>query len=100
MDIVSFILIITGVIILFFVRKKNVTEWLVYVCAEAERVYGSGTGYIKLRDVYSEFIRVYPLLSILIPFDYFTKLVDKSLALLKEKLEESIEMNELIRGQE
>ena len=55
--------------------------------------------YIKLRDVYSEFIRVYPLLSVIFPFDYFAKLVDRALALLREKLEESAEVKELIFGE-
>ena len=99
MKILSLLLIASGLIVLFFVRRKNVVEWLVYVCAEAERMYGSGTGYIKLRDVYSEFIRVYPLLSVIFPFDYFAKLVDRALALLRERLEESAEVKELIFGE-
>lgn len=89
MRILSLLLLIAALIFFLAVRRKNITEWLVCVCAEAEMTYGSGTGYLKLRDVYSEFVRAYPILSVIMPFDYFSSLVDNALKLLKEKLAEN-----------
>ena len=59
MYIATAILLVISIIAFAVVRRKNLVEWLVCVCAEAEMTYGSGTGYLKLRDVYSEFVKVY-----------------------------------------
>jgi hypothetical protein len=68
------------------------------MCAEAEMTYGSGTGYLKLRDVYAEFVKAYPIVGIVLPFDYFSSLVDKALKLLKEKLAENEAICEMVTG--
>lgn len=67
-----------------------------YTCAQAEMTYGSGTGYLKLRDVYAEFVEVYPIMSSVLPFDCFSNLVDKALKLLKEKLSENKAINNIV----
>lgn len=98
LKIISSILLVMSLLIFLIVRRKNVIEWLVCVCAEAERTYGSGTGYIKLRDVYAEFVRAYPILSIIMPFEYFSYLVDKALIHLRKKLDENKAIHEVICG--
>lgn len=98
MKIISLILLVLSALFFLLVRRKNVIEWLVCVCAEAERTYGSGTGYIKLRDVYSEFVRAYPILSVIMPFEYFSYLVDKALVHLRKKLDENKAISEAILG--
>ena len=46
---------------------------------EAEKQLGSGTGQLKLRQVYDKFLEKFPLLSVLVPFKMFAEMVDKAL---------------------
>lgn len=94
----SLILLVVSLIVFVFVRRNNIIEWLVCFCAEAEMTYGSGTGYLKLRDVYAEFVKTYPVVSSLIPFGTFSSLVDKALKALKEKLAENKAISDIVVG--
>lgn len=96
MYLLSLILLLLSIAFYVFVRRKNIIEWLVCACAEAEMTYGSGTGYLKLRDVYSEFVKAYPVLGIVMPFDCFSSLVDRALKALKEKLAENDAICEIV----
>ena len=49
-------------------RLKNVKEWLLLVVMQAEQIYGGGTGVIKLRYAYEEFITKFPDLAKILPF--------------------------------
>ena len=64
---------------LFYVRLTDVQEWLLGVVTEAEKQLGSGTGQLKLRQVYDKFLEKFPLLSVLVPFKMFAEMVDKAL---------------------
>lgn len=68
---------------LFYVRLNDVEEWLLGVVTEAEKQLGSGTGQLKLRQVYDKFLEKFPLLSVLIPFKIFAEMVDKALAKMR-----------------
>ena len=98
MYIFSLILLVISFVVFVFVRRNNIIEWLVCFCAEAEMTYGSGTGYLKLRDVYAEFVKTYPVVSCLIPFNTFASLVDKALKALKEKLAENKAISDIVVG--
>lgn len=39
-------------------QKKKIKEWLVWACIEAERALKSGTGQLKLREVWNLFCGV------------------------------------------
>ena len=98
MYVFSLILLIIALIVFVIVRKNNIVELLVCFCAEAEMTYGSGTGYLKLRDVYAEFVRSYPVVSSVIPFNTFSALVDKALKKLKDKLSENKAISDIVVG--
>ena len=98
MHLISFIMLVVSLAVFVFVRRNNIVEWLVCYCAEAEMTYGSGTGYLKLRDVYAEFVRAYPVLSAVMPFNTFSALVDKALKLLKDKLSENKAISDIVIG--
>lgn len=68
---------------LFFVRLNDVQEWLLGVVTEAERQLGSGTGQLKLRQVYDKFLQKFPLLSVFVPFKIFSDMVNKALAKMR-----------------
>lgn len=98
MYIISAVFLIVSIIFYLAVRRKNIIEWLVCMCAQAEMTYGSGTGYLKLRDVYTEFVKTYPLMGMIMPFECFSGLVDRALKSLKEKLAENEMINEIVTG--
>ncbi len=103
MDILIKILIIilfmTGAVIFAITQRNNLKEWLLYAVVEAEKGLGSKMGQIKLRQVYDEFIFAYPLLSKLISFNSFSKMVDNALMEMKELLSSNITLRHYIKGE-
>lgn len=79
-----------------FVKKSReekiqvVKNWLLYAVAMAEKELGSGTGRIKLGQVYEQFLLVFPQLQRIISFDMFAKLVDDVLIQFQELVEENV----------
>ena len=67
--------------------KINIIKnWLLYAIAEAEKDLGSGTGKLKLAQVYNRFVTECPQLANLITYQKFTELVDEVLADFKNIL--------------
>ena len=64
-------------------RVKN---WLLWAVTEAEAIYGSGTGKIKLAYVYNIFISKFPVLQVIIPYSLFARLVDIALEKMRDML--------------
>lgn len=72
--------ILIGVIIYLVVcQKEKVKEWLKWAVVEAEKLLGSGTGQLKLRQVYDWFCEQFSFLSAIIPFQVFSAWVDVAL---------------------
>ena len=69
---------------------QMVKDWLLYAIAMAERELGSGTGRIKLGQVYEQFLLVFPQLQRFISFDTFANLVDDVLEEFAELVEENV----------
>lgn len=97
--------IIFGLIILviagfFYLLKelsvKRVKEWLKYAVSIAEKELGTGTGQLKLRKVYDEFISKYPWISLLISFEKFSELVDEALEWMKKQMDDNKKINEFV----
>ena len=78
--------------IVFSVKNEitNIKEWLLSAVVDAEKLLGSKTGKIKLRQVYDWFIASFPIASKLITFNTFSRLVDKAL----DEMEEMLKTNE------
>ena len=70
-------------------NKEKVKEWLKYAVTIAEAELGSGTGQLKLRQVYDMFIERFPVFSKLVPFSVFSNWVDLALEFLKEQLDKN-----------
>jgi hypothetical protein len=92
------ILFLLGAIFFVINQKKNIKEWLLYAVIKAEKELGSNTGKIKLRQVYDEFIKTFPLLSKFIKFNYFSNLVDLSLIEMKKLLNNNIQCKLYVNG--
>ena len=88
-----FALAVTAVVgIVVTVRKlslRRVKEWLKYAVSLAEKELGSGTGQLKLRKVYDDFITKYPWISLMISFETFSTLVDEALVWLRTQINDN-----------
>lgn len=62
-------------------------NWLVWAVTEAETVFGSKTGKLKLRYAYELAIARFPVLAKFIPFNLFSKFVDDALAVMRDMIE-------------
>lgn len=69
-------------------QKAKIKEWLVWACIEAEKSLQSGTGQMKLRQVYNMFCSVpaFTWVAKLISFDLFSEWVKEALLTAKEIL--------------
>ena len=89
--IVSVVLIV-GIVI--FVRKftqlpteqqyNQIRAWLLQAILLAEKQFGGKTGRLKLSYVYDLFVRTFPWIAKIIPFELFSKFVDQVLEEAKE----------------
>ena len=69
-------------------QREKVKEWLIWACIEAERALQSGTGQLKLRQVYDMFCAVpaFSWVAKVISFDVFSEWVSDALITVKEML--------------
>lgn len=83
-----YIVFFIGVILLciYGCMTGKVKEWLKWAVVEAEKYLGTGTGQLKLRQVYDMFIEAFPVFSKMLPFSIFSKLVDDALEWMDEQL--------------
>lgn len=69
-------------------QAEKIKEWLIWACIEAERALQSGTGQLKLRQVYDMFCAVpaFSWVAKVISFDVFSEWVSDALITVKEML--------------
>ena len=78
---------------IYFNGFKN---WLVWAVSEAEAMFGSKTGKLKLRYAYNLAIKHFPTLAKFIPFTLFSKLVDGALSVMRDMIENNKDIAEAI----
>ena len=79
--------IILILLIVYAVMTNKVKEWLKLAVTFAEKELGSGTGQLKLREVYDWFLNMFPVFSKILPFFIFSKMVDNALEWMRLQLE-------------
>jgi hypothetical protein len=62
-------------------------NWLVWAVTEAEGLFGSNTGKLKLRYAYELAVKRFPTVAKLIPFSVFCKFVDDALDIMRDMIE-------------
>lgn len=69
-------------------QVEKIKEWLIWACIEAEKALQSGTGQLKLRQVYDMFCAVpaFSWVAKVISFDVFSDWVSDALITVKEML--------------
>ena len=68
-------------------KIENLKEWLKWAVVVAEKELGSGTGQLKLREVYNMAVAQFPWIVGFITFDLFSQYVDEALEWMKKQLE-------------
>jgi hypothetical protein len=62
-------------------------NWLVWAVTEAETLFGSKTGKLKLRYAYELAVKRFPTIAKLIPFTVFCNMVDEALDIMRDMIE-------------
>lgn len=81
-------------------QMEKVKEWLIWACIEAEKALQSGTGQLKLRQVYDMFCAVpaFTWVAKVISFETFSDLVSDALVEVKEMLVNNKVLAEYVYG--
>lgn len=89
-----YIVFFIGVILIciYGCMTGKVKEWLKYAVTLSEKELGTGTGQLKLRQVYDWFCIVFPVFSKILPFSIFSKMVDDALEWMRIQLESNANM--------
>lgn len=80
-------------------EPQRIKQWLIWACAQAELALGSGTGMLKLREVYDMFITQYPIFSKIIPFSLFQRWTEEALLTFKNWLENNTTAQKMFESQ-
>lgn len=82
-------------------QVDKIKEWLIWACIEAERALQSGTGQLKLRQVYDMFCSVpaFTWVAKLISFELFSEWVSDALATAKEMMINNKTLAEYVYGE-
>ena len=81
-------------------QLEKVREWLLWAVTEAEKKLGSGTGKLKLRQVYDLFVVRFPWLARVISFSLFSEIVDDALEEMREMLKTNAEVKNYVEGEQ
>lgn len=71
-------------------------NWLVWAVSEAEAVFGSNTGKLKLRYVYDLAVMRFPMIAKFIPFTMFSLMVDSALDIMRDMVENNKNIADVI----
>lgn len=82
-------------------QKAKIKEWLIWACIEAEKALQSGTGQLKLRQVYDMFCAVpaFSLVAKIISFELFSEWVSDALVKAKEMMISNKALAEYVYGE-
>ena len=81
-------------------QREKVKEWLLWAVTEAEKELGSGTGQLKLRQVYDLFLQRFPAIAKRISFATFSYWVDKALIDMREMLNKNKTIYQMVKAGE
>ena len=98
--IIGVIVFVFGIVYTIVKQPQKIKEWLLWAVSEAEAKLGSGTGQLKLREVYDKFTSKYPVISLFVPFNTFSMWVDEALDEMRKLIENNKAINDYIKGGE
>lgn len=82
-------------------QVEKVKEWLIWACLKAERALQSGTGQLKLRQVYDMFCAVpaFTWVAKIVSFELFSDWVSDALITVKEMLVNNKTLADYVYGE-
>lgn len=84
---IIFAVILAVIVIAGGIYVNGFKNWLVWAVSEAEAMFGSKTGKLKLRYAYELAVERFPMIAKFIPFTLFSKLVDGALDIMRDMIE-------------
>ena len=94
------LVLVTGAFVLIAIKeRKNLKNWLLYAVAAAEKALGSGTGELKLHQVYDAFLVKFPVISKFMSFNTFKSLINDALVELENLIKSNEKVNTYIKGE-
>lgn len=101
--IIAICLLCIGLVYFFRLGKEKqqqiIKEWLLLAVVRAEKELGDGTGQLKLRFVYDLFLDKFKVVSYIISFEQFSKLVDESLEIMKSMISNNKKVEDYVKQQ-
>lgn len=91
--------ILAVIIIAGGIYVNGFKNWLVWAVTEAERLFGSKTGKLKLRYAYELAIERFPMIAKFIPFAVFSKMVDGALDIMRDMIENNKNIADAIKDE-
>jgi hypothetical protein len=92
---IIFVVIVVGI----GIYVNGFKNWLVWAVSEAEAVFGSNTGKLKLRYAYELAIKRFPIVAKFIPFKLFGKFVDSALDIMRNMIENNKDIANAIKDE-
>lgn len=98
------VVLFAGTPVVMFINKTKeqkieaLKEWLKYAVTCAEKALGSGTGQLKLREVYDMAIKQFPWIPKFITFEMFSQYVDEALVWMREQLEKNAQIKGFVES--
>ena len=81
-------------------KIELVKQWALYIVIEMERIYGKGTGSLKLVAAYDAFVKAFPDLVPLVPFELFSRIIDEALERMRHILSTNLDIKDYVEGGE
>ena len=75
-------------------------NWLVLAVTEAEKMFGSKSGQLKLRYAYELAATRFPIVAKLIPFNVFGSMVDNALVIMRTMIEKNQNIADIVSKKE
>ena len=91
------LLVLCGGVIALIKDKKTLKNILLYLCTEAEKIYGSKTGQWKLKYCWDQACSRFRFLTTFLTFENFSKMVDECLVELRHLIETNDNIAEYVR---
>lgn len=88
--------ILTVAIVAGGIYVNGFKNWLVWAVTEAEAVFGSNTGRLKLRYAYELAVERFPMVAKFIPFALFSTMVDGALDVMRDMIENNKDIADAI----
>ena len=89
-------IILAVIVIAGGIYVNGFKNWLVWAVSEAENVFGSNTGKLKLRYAYELAVARFPMVAKFIPFTLFSKMVDSALIIMRDMIENNKDIADAI----